>query len=502
MYIFYMKLLTSCSQSLVLVFLVCLSFSCVTHAQSDEILDAMIFDGVLLNKTTTGRLQEQVVKGMQLQSLFGEEADNKFLVMPMSFPQPELPDISGQEISAYQFEINELERREGHFSPQLIQNLLMLAGLYQRQGNHLEAIALYQRADHISRINYGLYDRGQLPIIEGLIKSYLAREDFESVNEQQRYLLFLSQKLHDQGSMEQVRSLAEIADYNMETFSQSLLVTTDPSAISMFRLGGMDAPGAPEYARQFALESLYRARRHYADAISTLIENERFQHPRLLELEYKYLETIFLAGFRGELIFNPHYYLTSARVSANLPNRWTCLRRNNEGYELGIKTFERILAYLELDESTTDVERVRARIELADCHLVFGWQDAAREEYAQAFARARELALSPESMTLLFSPEIPVQLPLFTARPNSREKFSISAETPLNYSGYLDVSYSINSNGTAGGIKVLDKSDRDAYKVADRLRRYLRNAPFRPYIIDGNLVERDQIEMRYYYTFQ
>ena len=57
MYIFYMKLLTSCSQSLVLVFLVCLSFSCVTHAQSDEILDAMIFDGVLLN-TAVAKAQQ------------------------------------------------------------------------------------------------------------------------------------------------------------------------------------------------------------------------------------------------------------------------------------------------------------------------------------------------------------------------------------------------------------------------------------------------------------
>ncbi len=334
------------------------------------------------------------------------------------------------------------------------------------------------------------------------MKSFLAREDFEAVNEQQRYLLFLNQKLHDKGSMERVSALAEIADFNMHTFSQSLLVTTDPDTISMFRPGGMDAPGAPEYARSFALESLYRARRHYADAISTLVDNKRFQHPRILELEYKYLETIFLAGFTSELVFNPHYYLTSARISANLPNRWTYLRRNNEGYELGIKTFERIIAYLELDESTTDMERVRARMELADWHLVFGWHDAASAEYSRAYALASELRLAPEPMTQLFNPDRPVQLPLFTARPNSREKFSISPDTPLDYAGYFDVSYAITDNGSAGKIRILDKSDSDAFDIEDRLRRYLRNSPFRPVIIDGNPEAQDEIRMRYYYSFQ
>lgn len=470
------------------------------RAQSDDALDSLIFDPVLLDSDAgTSGAADQI----------SSRADsNRRLVLSTPGILPAVVEVEDvvasplETIQSYEGDIAILERLEGQYAPELVEHLLALGTLYQRQDNHDRAIEVFERADHISRVNNGLYHPGQIPIIEGQIESHLALGDFEAINEKQRYLLFLSRKLQNNGSIARVSTLAALGDRNMATFGLALIETEDLSAGPMFRLGSMDAPGAPEIARYHALNSLYRARNTYSAAISTLIDNENFLHPRLPELEYKYLETIFLVGFSSELVFNPHYYLTSARRSANLPNRWTYLRRNHSGYEAGISTFERILLYQENDPAITDVARVRTRIEYGDWHLLFGWDEAAAEQYGRAYTQAQSLGLDQDTVDTMFTPSMPVQLPLFTARPNSREKFAVSPDAELSYDGYIDMSFVINRNGTARQIRVLDKSGSTTYAIENRLRRYLKNSPYRPHIEDGKPVNRNAVRLRYYYTFQ
>ena len=227
-----------------------------------------------------------------------------------------------------------------------------------------------------------------------------------------------------------------------------------------------------------------------------------FRNPRLLELEYKLLETLFLTGYSREMIGNPHYYMTSARSTANMPNRWNHLRRNRDGYEAGIDIFERILLYMENDPTTPAEEIVRAHLEYADWHLVFDWNDAAMSQYARAWEVAQSLALDEAKIVELFRPDYPMQLPLFTPKPNSREKFGIKRETDLDYDGWIDMRFTINGNGTARNIELVNQSANTAFDTATRLRRYLKNSPFRPRIDNGETISREDVNMRYYYSFQ
>lgn len=470
----------------------------VASGQDAAVLDNMIFDPVLLEAgEPVMAAVPDPASTARLQAVVPEQAD-------IAFPFP--PDAPSSErmaaIAAYETEISDLERRNGQFAPALTEKLLSLGRLMQEQGAHTEAIAVLERADHVSRINNGLHHPEQVPIVESQVDSLLALGDFAAVNDKQHYLHYLTQKLEANGRIAPVPALAGLGDQNMQAFGLSLVEQVAPSAPGSLRFGGMDTPSAPEIARIHAINSLYRAKSHYSDAISTIIDNGNYLNPRLLELEYKFLETLFLSGYGQELINNPHYYLTSARRTANQASRWTYLRRNSDGYEAGIETFERILAYLENDPETPAMERVRAHLEYGDWHLVFGWDEAAVVEYGRAWTLAQALGIDTDNMGALFSPDLPMQLPLFTPKPNSREKFGLDPGLPLDYDGHVDASFLINKNGTARNIKITGKSDNASHAVIGRLRRYLKNSPFRPRIEDGEPVTWEPVTMRYYYSFQ
>jgi hypothetical protein len=101
----------------------------------------------------------------------------------------------------------------------------------------------------------------------------------------------------------------------------------------------------------------------------------------------------------------------------------------------------------------------------------------------------------------LLNPGIPVQLPILTSRPNSRERFGVAPDVELEYDGYIDVAFTTNRYRMARHIRILDKSENTTTSIRQRLTRNLRNYPFRPRFRDGELVRNDEVTLRYYYTF-
>lgn len=429
---------------------------------------------------------------------------------PANYPALELPDTrspsndpDSDAVQAYRQAVADIERREGQFAATLMESLLGLGQQLQQQGEHVEAIAVLERAEHISRINNGLYDAGLIPIVETLIDSYLAVNDFASVNDREQYLAFLSRKLGEQAPASvEAPLLADMADSNMTTFGLALIETPEDSGLPYdYEALRMRSTGSPFAARYYAVSSLSRAKGNYAAAIVAMNDAGDYDAAELLDLERRLLETTFLLGFRREFAESPHYYMTAARMSANMPNQWNYLRRNSEGYNTGLDAFSRMVARLDDMPGATPEQRVSLQLENADWHLLFGRPNAAREAYIQAWQTAQEEGLDGAALATLFHPDALVQLPVFTARPNSREKFGIDPDTELARDGYVDMEFSVSRGGSVRGIRTLAKSADTSHAVEEQLRRYLKNAPIRPHVRDGEVVNRDNVRMRFYYTF-
>lgn len=93
--------------------------------------------------------------------------------------QEQEPREKAAPIQRYLESVSELEAEGGAWAPALQQELFGLGLAYQRDGRHAEAVTTLSRAEHLTRINEGLYSSSDLPILERLIESHATLGDWE-----------------------------------------------------------------------------------------------------------------------------------------------------------------------------------------------------------------------------------------------------------------------------------------------------------------------------------
>ncbi len=98
------------------------------------------------------------------------------------------PNARSQEEQAYVSAIAAIESDGGAYATQLSEPLLGLALELQSQGRHKQAIAVFRRGIHLTRVNEGLYCAQQIPLLQGEIASNLAIQDYAMADERQNYL--------------------------------------------------------------------------------------------------------------------------------------------------------------------------------------------------------------------------------------------------------------------------------------------------------------------------
>ena len=465
-----------------------------SFSQSHAELDRLIFDPVLLDPETL-----QVIPPFDVDS---SESDNSSFIVPAQTAAPvsvNRADIS-MNIKQYEEQLDSIEGDAGPFATDLYETLLDLGNQYQQLGDHESAIETFERAEYVSRINHGLFHPEQVASIEGLIKSYMAMGDFSSANAKQRYLIYLSEQYYGQNNLNALPSIISLAEQNKAFYEQILSMPVQPSIAFRTSVIGQDPAPRQPTQRQMAFGSLFQAQQNYVRAISTLMDNRLFFDPILLDLEYNYIETLFLQAYRSAIIAEPDYYLsenyarTGTRIRSNT-------RRNTVSYLRGLYAFERMLIYIRNNPKADPLLLVNTLMDYGDWNLLFGRTRSAVEKYTEAKTEAARRAIPGEQIDNIVRPQLHAHLPLITAKPNSREKFGIAADERLNYDGYIDIAYTISHYGRVGKIKILDKSEGVTRKVERRLKRFLRNSPFRPRLQEDGSVKAERVTVRYYFGF-
>lgn len=465
----------------------------IVSAQSFSDLDRLIFDPVALDATG-----KEIINIPDPTTQFLNELAEIPILGTAATQEFSREDISSN-IAQYQEQIVALETTSGPFSPELFQTLVDLGTQHQLLGEHSTAIEIFERAEYISRINEGLNNPGQVPSIEKAIESHLAMGDIATANQKQNYLLFLSQEYYGNGSLETLPSLLALAGRNMKSFSDTFIRPVQPTiSISSSGSGSFGGRRRQQSPRQLAFGSLFFAQQNYNRAIGTLLRNRDYFNPLLLDLEYKYLETIFLQTFRSSILDEPHYYLSETkRSTGSLLNR-SSSRRLSFGYSEGSIVFERLLIYVSNNPDVQTSHLAEIIMEYGDWNILFSRGYRAREKYTQAWQLMVDAEVEKSVMDELFRPAIPVHMPGFTAKPNSREKYNISADTKLDYEGHIDIAFTISKYGRAKKFDTLATEGNITREMENRLRRYLRNSPFRPRLNDEGKSVADRVTLRYY----
>ena len=114
------------------------------------------------------------------------------IVIDMAAPlEPGRTQTARAEPSAlgvYRQYIESMEESSGAFASGLTEQLLGLGLNLQALERHAEAAAVFKRGVHVSRVQSGLYAADQIPLLKAEIRSLIALNQFDEVDERQRYL--------------------------------------------------------------------------------------------------------------------------------------------------------------------------------------------------------------------------------------------------------------------------------------------------------------------------
>ncbi len=355
----------------------------------------------------------------------------------------------------------------------LAENLSTLGGLFQQQGDHVQAIDVLDRVVHISRINNGLHTLEQIPAVEQMIESYLALGDWEKADLYYNYLFYIQEKAFGGRDPRIVPVLDRLANWNLRAFN----------------IGFDDNLGM----RLSTAQILFGAA---AQIVSVHFgkNDERFA-----EYQRNIANSAYLVSKHPELmrdINSPEFRINEdalrRRISAGDET-------SSQGFQTGEKALLAVLNH-EREEADSPQALAEAIADLADWYLLYHQRRAAAELYAEAWQVLSEAENSEELLESFFGHVVP--LPTFLAAPTSLVFSSANARdiTELQMD-YADLVFDVTENGVVRNLEIVSNENEENFAIIGRLRREVRDAIFRPIIKDGEMIRTSGNQFRYRYWY-
>lgn len=377
------------------------------------------------------------------------------------------------EIGRYQVSIAEREASGGPWNPALIEDLAAMGELYQAQGAHAEAVDVFTRAMHVSRINHGLDSLDQIPVVQGLIDSHIAQRNWGQADQYQTYLYYVQSKAYGPNDPRMIPVLGSLARWNLQ----------------VFHLGYGEAVGL----RLANAYSLFKAASQIV-SVHFGVDDERY---------VSYLRDMagsaYLVSRNQNLIeeaSRPEYRSVQAMYADRMRQVDPI---HAQGYREGEDALKAVVDYY-LGKPDQVEALARARTELGDWYLVFERRRAAADQYRLAYELLESLPDGEAKVYEVFGNIVP--LPAF-ADPLAGTNLSfaeVSESQPLR-SGYADVVIELNNFGLVADLQILGLEAEEDERIETLLRRKVRSSMFRPQIVAGEMVRSSDNRFRYRYWY-
>lgn len=396
----------------------------------------------------------------------------------------ETPIQETGRLDDYREAIARLEAEQGAWGHGLAEQLSGMGRSYQIRGNHRDAIEIFDRAIHVSRINNGLYDLGQVPIIESMLESLKARGRWDEVHERHQYLYWLHKR-----------------NFGAE----------DPRMLPVIeRLGKW-------YINDYALNPNRRMMDQLVDAYNL------FEHAvNIVSGTYGQLDLRLIEPLRGLVMSNwyfanhrsegPSTALQRNVISGEIgrdsvafpndqqPKQLTQYLRNN--YADGKRAIEQMVEIYDSSPDAPPGAAAQAKIELGDWEQLFDRPRTAGNLYREAYDELVENEATRSQAEKIFAQ--PVALP-------ELDLVESDLEQPARVRGssdgesaepayYVLVSFDVNRFGEAESIDILESRPEENAEQRTRVKRALRNTRFRPRLVDGEAVDTKGLTQKYVFT--
>src|SRR5690606_19475068 len=369
-----------------------------------------------------------------------------------------------ERMEDYQAAIARLETEFGAWGNGLSEQLSGLGQSYQRRGLHRQAIEIFDRAVHISRVNNGLYDLSQVPIIESMLESLKARGRWEEVHERHQYLFWLHER-------------------NFGANDPRMLPIID-------RLGKWYINDYALNPQRRIMDQLVDAHNLFQQAINIISGSFGESDLRLIEpLRGLVMSNWYFANYQGEGLASP---LERERLTRELgvdqvaflqepaSNQLSQYLRNNYGG--GKQAIEKMVAIYSESPDAPPGAAARAKVELADWEQLFKRRNTAAALYREAWMELAANQSTSSQVDKLFAR--PVALPdlgFVEAEVSSTPVADSGAAEPMNY---VLVSFDVNRFGDVQNIEILEAVPENSADQQARIRETLQSTRFRPRLVN------------------
>jgi tetratricopeptide (TPR) repeat protein len=359
---------------------------------------------------------------------------------------------SSHQILAFNRAIKEAESREGAYGSSLSESLLGLALLLQSQGRHEEAIKLFKRGSHLSRINEGLHCEQQLPFVRGEIASQKARQNYSQADQRHDYLHHVQTKSMASGDA-QAGAHMEYAQWQYEAYQL-----------------GLDDK---RYTRLIDMWELYRM------AFNDIVSREGKTSPSLLPPLRGMLQAQYLISSYVIPVSTP-VFEEEGQIDEELLRFRTY---HKQSYQQGNAIIAAIAGIEQQRSSPDSPNHARALVMLGDWRLWNGKNTAALEAYREAETELARTGDAQAQAQQLFGHPV--------ALPDIAEMSLLPPEVEPNESA-VTLAFGVTEYGRVQDVERLDNNEEDDTQAA-RLMRQLRKMTFRPRFVAGQPVGTEKL---------
>jgi len=382
------------------------------------------------------------------------------------------PDFVKTSIEQYRENIREIEYHNGPFNLILGQQFESLGDLLRKVSDFDNAIDAYEKSLHIIRVNEGLYDEQQLPILEKLVQSNMAVENLDEAHELHESILHLKMRAYSSDDAEYIDAILEWADWNI-----SLLMRADAEFYTS------------KQAKQSSLnQNLLVAQESYIKVIELIRDSDNyFANDQLIHAENKLVAINYFA--------NKHLNFSSLDEAPSFSRE--SIQQDNKlemtYFFNGVNSLKRAIAY-SLENPEPDYIFIAEQImALGDWYLLFDRRAAALAVYEDAFEVLDAVQAGEDDIKQVMTPGMPIMAPgMINANLTGSQN---------QYAGYIDVEFSVSKFGIASRPAVIGSSNMDDSPISKTLINKIRGEKFRPLFIDGSASSTENVKLRYYYSY-
>lgn len=365
---------------------------------------------------------------------------------------PASAPVSASSLQSYREAITRIESHQGAYAADLPEALLGLGLSLQASGQHQEAVALFRRGVHLTRVNEGLYSDSQIPLLIAEIKSHIAGKNYVVADERQRYL-YRVQTTSPAAGGNRTEALMQQAQWQYSAFVLDLEEENYTRLMNMWEL--------------------------YHGAYSETYEREGSTSPELLRPLRGMLQTLYLMS---SYEFKQPDSMYSDDVMARL-NQQRFNAHRTQNFARGERVIESIYL-VESATSETNEATVAYQVMLGDWLLWHGEKRSALATYEKA---ARELEAPADAQEEEAGIPLSEPVPL----PDLPELASLPPSASPEEADIL-LEFGVTAVGKVQNIERLDENT-SFDRQASRLMRTLRKTRFRPRFEAGHAVDTQKI---------